>query len=72
MRHLIPDDGAPHAPTTECGCDPYPTMVTDPTDGLVRQAIMHREIDEEFRQKLTKFVEKNDELLRRLAGGAGR
>jgi hypothetical protein len=20
--HLIPVDGAPHAPTTECGCDP--------------------------------------------------
>ncbi len=22
MLHLIPDDGQPHAPTTECGCDP--------------------------------------------------
>lgn len=20
--HLIPDDGAPHAPTSECGCGP--------------------------------------------------
>lgn len=24
MLHLIPDDGQPHAPTTECGCDPQP------------------------------------------------
>jgi hypothetical protein len=22
--HLIPDDGWPHAPTTECGCGPQP------------------------------------------------
>lgn len=25
MLHLIPDDdGLPHAPTPECGCDPHP------------------------------------------------
>ncbi len=25
MLHLIPDDdGLPHAPTSECGCDPQP------------------------------------------------
>jgi hypothetical protein len=25
VLHLIPDDdGLPHAPTTECGCDPRP------------------------------------------------
>lgn len=22
MLHLISDDGLPHAPTSECGCDP--------------------------------------------------
>lgn len=38
--HLIPDDGAPHAPTTECGCDPQPQLVTT-VDGLTRQAFVH-------------------------------
>lgn len=42
--HLIPDDGAPHAPTLECGCDPYPKMVVG-DDGLFRQAFAHNEIE---------------------------
>jgi hypothetical protein len=27
QHHDIPDDGAPHAPTTECGCSPQRVMV---------------------------------------------
>lgn len=38
--HLIPDDGAPHAPTTECGCDPQPQLVAT-VDGLLRRAFVH-------------------------------
>lgn len=38
--HLIPDDGAPHAPTTECGCDPQPQLVTT-VDGQYRPAFVH-------------------------------
>lgn len=38
LHHVIPDDGAPHAPTLECGCDPdihrveYDLIVVDHKD----------------------------------------
>lgn len=43
MLHLIPDDGAPHAPTTECGCDPQPQLIQ--TDGGYRTAMVHPAVD---------------------------
>lgn len=42
MLHLIPDDGAPHAPTTECGCGPQLVTVAG-GDGSPRPAIQHQE-----------------------------
>lgn len=38
--HLIPDDGAPHAPTLECGCSVRPIRVMH-QDGAVRRAWAH-------------------------------
>ena len=29
QHHQIPDDGAPHAPTTECGCSPQRVTTGD-------------------------------------------
>ena len=40
--HLIPDDGRPHAPTTECGCGPQLADLRRP-DGTARPAFRHRE-----------------------------
>lgn len=40
VLHLIPDDGAPHAPTTECGCGPVLVAVVA-FDGTIRQAFEH-------------------------------
>lgn len=37
--HLIPDDGAPHAPTGECGCGPHLERV--PYAGQIREAYVH-------------------------------
>ncbi len=42
MLHLIPDDGAPHAPTGECGCYPYLKMVVH--SGRVVTALAHNEV----------------------------
>jgi hypothetical protein len=43
MLHRIPDDGAPHAPTTECGCDPHPKIVAG-DDGLIRSVMQHTDM----------------------------
>lgn len=40
MLHLIPDDGQPHAPTTECGCDPQLRQHGD------RLALVHNSPDD--------------------------
>ena len=40
--HLIPDDGCPHAPTSECGCGPQLTDLRR-ADGTARPAFRHRE-----------------------------
>lgn len=38
--HLIPDDGDPHAPTTECGCGVRVIRLFRP-DGSIRRAYAH-------------------------------
>jgi len=40
VLHLIPDDGLPHAATTECGCNVRMIRVCR-TDGTVREAFAH-------------------------------
>lgn len=33
MLHVIPDDGQPHAASTECGCGPQLARAVNPTGG---------------------------------------
>jgi hypothetical protein len=40
VLHLIPDDGRPHAPTAECGCDPQLAW----RDG--REVLVHADVDD--------------------------
>lgn len=38
MRHDIPDDGHPHAPTPECGCGPRVTVLRERGTGELAPA----------------------------------
>lgn len=40
--HLIPDDGAPHAPTSECGCGPTSREHVY-FGGVTRRAYIHHD-----------------------------
>lgn len=41
MLHLIPEDDAPHAPSTECGCGPQLRLV--PYGASRREALVHND-----------------------------
>jgi hypothetical protein len=43
VLHLIPDDGAPHAPTSECGCGPDRSTTPRP-DGTHGTTYTHRDM----------------------------
>lgn len=41
--HIVPDDGRPHAPTSECGCDPELGVTRH--RGAERRAYLHHDQD---------------------------
>lgn len=42
--HMIPDDGSPHAPTSECGCSPQRLEVAERPDGTFGPAYLHNDM----------------------------
>lgn len=49
--HEIPDDGAPHAPTTECGCSPVRTTGERPDGTFGAFYVHHDQTDGRKRQE---------------------
>lgn len=54
--HLIPDDGSPHAPTSECGCGVRPLLIGR-VDGTVRRALAHGvDLDDDEHDQIASHV----------------
>lgn len=65
MLHLIPeDDGLPHAPTSECGCDPQPGRYHGRTVLMHLSADAQRQVEEQAMPGCFRFDAYTDKFIR--------